>query len=102
MRAGVPIRVPGRMAGDKSGRRHKLKEKAPDMPPVRKVVPVIPESDADKKVLKHYLEIMGYLGVLKVPWGGKNPELLSELMWTPDNRYDGLLRAHPEKWTAIE
>ena len=102
MRAGIPVRVSGEMAGDKSGRKHKLKEKAPEMPAVRKVFPAIPEADADKKVLRHYLEIMGCLGLLKVPWGGKNPELLAELMGTPDNRFDGLLRAHPEKWTATE
>lgn len=86
--------------GDRTGRRSRAKTATSGAPPVLRVSPAIPQKEEDIQVLTKYLDLMGCKGLLEVPWGFKEEQLAVELIGSPDNRYDGSIRAHPYLWTT--
>ena len=68
------------------------------LPVVLKVIPAIPQVQADRDVLDRHLAAMGCHGLLSVAWGVKAENLVEELLNGADNRFHGTIRARPEKW----
>ena len=66
---------------------------------LQKVTAIIPAAQEELRVLETYLEVMGCSGLLGAPWAFANEALATELQGVPDARFDGMLRAHPERWT---
>ena len=55
----------------------------------------------DKTTLFHYLEKMECNGLLAVPWGiFDHPQLATELLAEPEERYADSFRANPQHWRA--
>ena len=69
------------------------------MPTLRKVIPQLPTKEEDIEMLREDLRRMGCAGLLTVPWGFREEEMIRELIGEPPNQYHKTLRAHPEAWT---
>ena len=64
-----------------------------------RVAPDYPNDDEAKLTLIHFLEKMGCSDLLAEPWGVfDHPQLATELIGKPEERYEGSLRANPEHW----
>ena len=62
-----------------------------------RVAPNYPHKLEDKTTLLDYLEKMGCNGLLAVPWRVfDHPQLATELLTQPEERYSGSLRANPQ------
>lgn len=69
------------------------------VPTLKKVVPQLPELEEGKELLKEDLIRMGCASLMEVPWGFQEERMVRELMGSPPNQYDGMIRVHPETWT---
>ena len=69
------------------------------LPTLKKVLPLLPETEEDKELLRQDLTRMGCAGLMQVPWGFQEERMVRELMGSPPNQYDGTVRSHPEMWT---
>ena len=67
---------------------------------LRKVVPVIPGSEKDRKELDTDLKRMGCHGLRERPWAFRDEVMVRELIAGRSNEWDNTLRAEPELWTA--
>ena len=66
-----------------------------------KVASENPKDDEAKLTLIHFLEKMGYSGLLAVPSGVfDHPHLATKLIGQSEELYEGRLRANPEHWQA--
>ena len=66
-----------------------------------RVTPEYPRQLREKTVLLDYLDKMGCNGLLAVPWGVfDHPQLATELLAEPDERYAESLRSNPQHWRA--
>src|SRR4028118_2313974 len=64
-----------------------------------RVTPEYPRQLREKMVLLDYLDKMGCNGLLAVPWGVfDHPQLATELLAEPDERYAESLRSNPQHW----
>ena len=59
----------------------------------------MPTKKEDYEMLREDLRRMGCAGLLSVPWGFREEEMVCELMGAPPNQYHKTPRAHPETWT---
>jgi len=66
---------------------------------LRRVVPVIPATVAEKSALSEDLTSMGCAEFLNKPWGFKEELIVQELVGKRSNQYDNTIRADPSKWT---
>ena len=69
---------------------------------LKAVVPGIPKSAKDRKLVDEDLRRIGCLGFMGKPWGLRMEDLVVELLGEKDNRWHGTVRQAPEKWTAKE
>ena len=69
---------------------------------LKAVVPGIPKSAKDRKLLEEDLWRIGCNGLMGKPWGLRIEDLVVELLGEKDNRWHGTVRQAPEKWTAKE
>ena len=72
---------------------------ATEVPALRKVLPQRPGNEVAAEQLQEDLRRMGCAGLLTVPWGFREVEMVRELIGEPPNQYHKTLRAHPESWT---
>ena len=64
-----------------------------------RVAPDYPKEKQEKLTLLHFLEKMGYNGLLAAPWGVfDHPQLATELINEPEARFEDSLRANPSYW----
>ena len=70
-----------------------------EIPTLRKVIPQLPAKEVDVEKLREDLGRMGCAGLLTVPWGFREEEMVRELIGEPPNQYYKTLRAHPKAWT---
>ena len=69
---------------------------------LKAVVPGIPKSAKDWELLEEDLRRIGCHGLMGKPWGLQMEDLVVELLGEKDNRWHGIVRQAPEKWTAKE
>ena len=67
-----------------------------ELPALRKVVPQLPTKEEDIEMLQEDQRRMGCAGLLTVPWGFREEEMIRELMGSPPNQYHYMVYAHPE------
>ena len=70
-----------------------------ELPTLRKVVPHLPAKEEDLEMLREDLKRMGCAGLMTVPWGFREEEMVRELIGEPPNQYHKILRALPDSWT---
>ena len=66
---------------------------------LRKVVPVLPKSEAYMANLMEDLTAMGCQGLAEKPWGFKEQRVIQELVYGAGNQYDNSNRGHPHRWS---
>ena len=69
---------------------------------LKMVVPGVPKSVKDQKLLEEDLKQIGCHGLMGRPWGLRMEEMVSKLISDKDNWWHGTLRQTLEKWTAKE
>jgi hypothetical protein len=66
---------------------------------LRRVAPVIPDSEPERAALMEDLNSMGCTDFILKPWGFKDDQVVRELLGERCNAFDGTIRADPGKWT---
>ena len=69
---------------------------------LKAVVPGIPKSAKDRELLEEDLWQIGCHGLMGKPWGLRMEDLVVELLGEKDNRWHGIVRQAPERWTVKE
>ena len=66
------------------------------------VVLGVPKSPRDRELLEEDLWRIGCHGFMGKPWGLRMEDMVVELLGDKDNRWEGIMRQAPEKWTTKE
>jgi hypothetical protein len=65
---------------------------------IRKIVPEVPQDEAERAELLEDLQTMGCSDFLEKPWGFKDDEIVRELLDGVSNEFDNSIRALPTRW----
>jgi hypothetical protein len=66
---------------------------------LRKIVPEVPQDEAERGELLEDLQVMDCSGFQEKPWGFKDDRIVRELLDRVSNEFDNSIRGQPIQWT---